>query len=165
MDQNKLTQREMQYLEYWITRQEERPIKILLTVAWCLIGMLFLVVTVIIPDIKIHERFAGLSILSIMILLLAFSTKLLLNRLKEYRSGDYEIYRTKILRKEVGYWKNARVSFNTYYYQCRGIKAQVMPVSKKLYDRTKTGDNITIVKLKQQNRYVFLGITFYDDIL
>lgn len=109
------------------------------------------------------DYLTGLVIPGSMLLILACFTVPLLKRLKKHRTYVYdEFMRTKILRKEVVYYRNSKgCRIPVYGYYCHGFDELCIPVSKRMYDLAKVGDDITIVKTSQRN--VWLGITFGED--
>ena len=152
-----LTEIEQYYLNEWIVHQEERPIRTLLIIAWLLNIVFFLVWGGI--SFSKADYWTGLVIPGSMLLLLACFTVPLLKRLNRHRSYVYdEFKRTKILSKEVVYYKNGKgVRIPIYGYRCRGLDGLCIPVSKRMYDLARIGDDVTIVKTSSK---VWLGITF-----
>ncbi len=166
MEMNELTEREQHYLNEWISHQEERPIKALMIISWSLIIILFLIfggMCFSIEEAEISFYLTALGIPGSMSLILACFTGPLLKRLKKHRTYVYDkVQRTKILSKEVFYCKPHRGPIiPVYYYRCEGIEGQITPISKKYYDMTKVGDDITVVKTSLNG--IALGITFGDD--
>ncbi len=160
MKTDELTEIEQHYLNEWIVHQEERPIRTLLITSWLLNIIFFLVwCSMCFSNV---DYLLGLVIPGSMLLILACFTGLLLKRLKKHRTYVYdEFKRTKILSKEVVYYKNSKgCRISAYGYYCRGIDGLCIPVSKRMYDLAKVGDDITIVKT---SKGVWLGITFEED--
>lgn len=155
-----LTEIEQHYLNEWIVRREEGPIRTLMIISWLLNIIFFLLWGGI--CFSDAEYLTGLVIPGSMLLILACLTVPLLKRLKKHRTYVYdEFKRTKILSKEVIYYKNGKgCRVPIYGYYCRGIDELCIPVSKRMYDIAKVGDDITIVKT---SREVWLGITFGED--
>ena len=172
MNTDKLTEIEQKHLDEWITYQEEKPIKILLIIAWVSCAIVFIAFTLLAitggPDkqeLNISDIIYILSVPTFLLAVLACLTKLLLKRLKKHRTYNYNIVvRTKILSKEIQYstyrpYGGPRVS--TPYYICKGVKGQITPVSKKYYEMAKVGDMITVVQTSLKP--IVVGVTFTEE--
>lgn len=165
---NTLTEQELKYFEYWI-KHEERPVKIVLIVGWAaiILYVLLWLITVSYFDMPLPKitDYLEISIIYgfpiICGLIFTWGSKLFKKRAKSLYTSGYEVHRTKILNTEVYSLRNSKgISTKVYYYTCQGIHGQVVPVSKKLYNIAKRGDDVTVIRIKSRN--IFLGITLNE---